>query len=67
MNTNNDVSAKAIVTTTTTENGKQAVKEEVIEGTEEEVEKQLDSYKSDLKQRAVEEKKIIKKVNTSKS
>ncbi len=43
---NDDGTAKAVVTTTTTENGEKVTKEEVFEGTMEEVEAKLEAYKA---------------------
>ncbi len=43
---NDDGTAKAIITTTTTENGKEVTKEEVIEGTLEEVKKKIKTFEN---------------------
>ena len=43
---NDDGTAKATVTTTTTENGKEVTKDEIFEGTLEEVEKKLNAFES---------------------
>jgi K(+)-stimulated pyrophosphate-energized sodium pump len=61
MNENEDGSFKAIVTTTSTENGETVTKEEVFEGTEEEVKAKLDAIK-DVDVQVVEGKKVVKKV-----
>ena len=55
---NDDGSAKATITTTTSENGKQTVKEEVFEGTMEEVKAKVDTYN----QKSSNSKIIIKEI-----
>jgi len=45
---NDDGTAKATVTTTTTENGKEVTKDEIFEGTLEEVEKKLNAFESKI-------------------
>ncbi|RAJ15155.1 sodium-translocating pyrophosphatase [Olleya aquimaris] len=61
MNKNDDGTVKATVTTTTTEKGEEVVKEEVFEGTEDEVRSKIDALKEvDIKVDGT--KKIIKNV-----
>ena len=59
---NDDGTAKAIVTTTTTENGKEVTKDEIFEGTLEEVEKKLNAFKSKIGEIHVDIKKDGDKV-----
>ncbi|MDB0040188.1 sodium-translocating pyrophosphatase [Polaribacter sp.] len=59
---NDDGTAKAIVTTTTTENGKEVTKDEIFEGTLEEVEKKLNAFKSKIREIHVDIKKDGDKV-----
>jgi K(+)-stimulated pyrophosphate-energized sodium pump len=59
---NEDGTAKAVITTTTTENGEKTVKEEVFEGTLEEVEAKLEAYKGNDDNVKIKTKKIIKEV-----
>jgi K(+)-stimulated pyrophosphate-energized sodium pump len=61
MNSNEDGTYKAIVTTTTTENEETKTDYQVIEGTEVEVKAKLDALK-DVEVKAVEGKKVVKKV-----
>ena len=49
--------AKAIITTTSSENGKEVTKKEIIEGTMEEVESKIKSFQSDLDNISIELKK----------
>ena len=59
---NDDGTAKATVTTTTTENGKEVTKDEIFEGTLEEVEKKLNAFKSKIGEIHVDIKKDGDKV-----
>ncbi|MDB4241523.1 sodium-translocating pyrophosphatase [Polaribacter sp.] len=59
---NDDGTAKAIVTTTTTENGKEVTKDEIFEGTLEEVEKKLNAFESKIGEIHVDIKKDGDKV-----
>ncbi|WP_271405826.1 sodium-translocating pyrophosphatase [Tenacibaculum soleae] len=62
INKNDDGTAKAIITTISTENGKEVTKEEIIDGTIEEVENfqsELDNISIKLKK---EDDKIVKKI-----
>jgi K(+)-stimulated pyrophosphate-energized sodium pump len=59
---NDDGTAKALVTTTTTENGESVTKEEVFEGTMEEVEAKLEAYKGEGENVKIKTKKIIEEV-----
>ncbi|MBT8393551.1 MAG: sodium-translocating pyrophosphatase, partial [Bacteroidia bacterium] len=59
---NDDGTAKAVITTTTTENGEETVKEEVFEGTMEEVEAKLEAYKGEGDDVKIKTKKIIEEV-----
>ena len=59
---NDDGTAKATVTTTTTENGKEVTKDEVFEGTLEEVEKKLNAFESKIGEIHVDIKKDGDKV-----
>jgi K(+)-stimulated pyrophosphate-energized sodium pump len=60
MTKNEDGSVKAVVTTTTTENGEAVTKDDIFEGTEAEVKAKLDALK-DVNVK-VEGKKVVKKV-----
>ncbi len=60
MEKNEDGTVKAVVTTTTTENGETKIDEKILEGTEEEVKKQLESLK-DVEVKVKKGKKIIEK------
>ncbi|MBT4780151.1 MAG: sodium-translocating pyrophosphatase [Polaribacter sp.] len=59
---NDDGTAKATVTTTTTENGKEVTKDEIFEGTLEEVEKKLNAFESKIGEIHVDIKKDGDKV-----
>ena len=60
MEKNDDGTVKAIVTTTTTENGEVTTEDKIFEGTEEEVKAKLDALKDvDVK---MEGKKVVKEV-----
>ncbi|MDA9968541.1 sodium-translocating pyrophosphatase [Polaribacter sp.] len=59
---NDDGTAKATVTTTTTENGKELTKDEIFEGTLEEVEKKLNAFESKIGEIHVDIKKDGDKV-----
>ena len=59
---NDDGTAKAVVTIITTENGEKVTKEEVFEGTMEEVEAKLEAYKSKEGNVKIKTKKIIKEI-----
>ena len=59
---NDDGTAKATVTTTTTENGKEVTKNEIFEGTLEEVEKKLNAFESKIGEIHVDIKKDGDKV-----
>ncbi|MDA9336909.1 sodium-translocating pyrophosphatase [Polaribacter sp.] len=59
---NDDGTAKATVTTTTTENGKEVTKDEIFEGTLEEVEKKLNAFESKIGEINVDIKKDGDKV-----
>ena len=58
---NEDGTAKATVTTTTQENGETIVKEEVFEGTLEEVKAQIDAYDKGTTVKVIE-KRIVKEI-----
>ncbi len=60
---NDDGRAKAIVTTTTTENGEKTIKEEVFEGTMEEVKAKIDALE-DVDVNIEKGKKVVKKIKT---
>ncbi|MDT0558547.1 sodium-translocating pyrophosphatase [Ichthyenterobacterium sp. W332] len=60
MTTNDDGTVKAVVTTTTTENGEDVTKEEIFEGTEAEVKAKIDALE-DVDTR-VKGKKVVKKI-----
>ena len=60
MTKNNDGTVKAIVSTTSTENGEAVTKDEIFEGTMEEVKAKIDALKGDTV--VVEGKKVVKKV-----
>ena len=60
MTKNDDGSVKAVVTTTTTENGEAVTKDEIFEGTEAEVKAKLDALK-DVNVK-VEGKKVVKEI-----
>jgi len=59
---NDDGTAKATVTTTTTENGKEVTKDEIFEGTLEEVKKKLNAFESKIGEIHVDIKKDGDKV-----
>lgn len=59
---NADGKAKAVITTTTTENGEKVTTEEVFEGTLEEVEAKLEAYKGKDGNVKIKTKKVIKEV-----
>ena len=59
---NEDGTAKAIVTTTTIENGETITKEEIIEGTFEEIEAKLEAYKKAEGVNVKVKKKVIKEI-----
>jgi len=61
MNANEDGTVKAIVTTTTTENGATSTEEKVIEGTEAEVKAEIDALK-DVDVEIKKGKKVVKEV-----
>jgi K(+)-stimulated pyrophosphate-energized sodium pump len=61
MNANEDGTVKAIVTTTTTENGATSTEEKVIEGTEAEVKAEIDALK-DVDLEIKKGKKVVKEV-----
>ena len=61
MTKNDDGTVKAVVTTTTTENGEAVVKDEIFEGTKEEVEAKLEALK-DVEVKLEKGKKVIEKV-----
>jgi len=61
MEANEDGTAKAVVTTTTTENGKTMTDEKVIEGTMEEVKAKVESLK-DVDAEVRVKKKVIKEI-----
>ncbi len=58
---NDDGTAKAIVTTTSTENGEAVTKEEIFEGTEEEVNAKIDALK-DVDVNIEKGEKVVKKI-----
>ena len=62
MKKNDDGTVNATVTTTTTENGKEIVNEEVFAGTEEEVMAKVEAYKGDASDVNIKVKKVIEKV-----
>ena len=62
MKKNEDGTVKATVTTTTTENGKEIVNEEVFAGTEEEVLAKVEAFKGDASDVNIKVKKVIEKV-----
>ncbi len=62
MKKNEDGTVKATVTTTTTENGKEIVNEEVFAGTKEEVLAKVEAYKEDASDVNIKVKKVIEKV-----
>ena len=57
-----DGTAKAIVTTTSTENGEVLTKEEIFEGTLEEVKAKVEAYEGDISEMHVNTKKIIEEI-----
>jgi K(+)-stimulated pyrophosphate-energized sodium pump len=57
LNKNDDATAKAVVTTTTLENGIKVTKDEIIEGTAEEAEKKVKAIDKELGQLHVDVKK----------
>ncbi|MGB5668787.1 MAG: sodium-translocating pyrophosphatase [Maribacter sp.] len=59
---NDDGTTKATVTTTTTENGKEIVKEEIFEGTEDEVKAKIEVYNDKSSGVNIKVKKVIEKV-----
>ncbi|CAM1351223.1 sodium-translocating pyrophosphatase [Tenacibaculum insulae] len=63
---NDDGTAKATITTTATENGKEVTKEDVFEGTMEEVESQVKKFQNDLDNVSIQLKndgnKIVKEI-----
>ncbi|MFD2568759.1 sodium-translocating pyrophosphatase [Pseudotenacibaculum haliotis] len=60
---NKDNTVKAVVTTSTTnENGETVTKEEIFEGTQEEVEKKIEAFKGDAENVKIKIKKEVKKV-----
>ena len=61
MSANEDGTVKAIVTTTTTENGATFTEEKVIEGTEAEVKAEIDALK-DVDVEIKKGKKVVKEV-----
>ncbi|MBT8298285.1 MAG: sodium-translocating pyrophosphatase [Maribacter sp.] len=62
MKKNDDGTVNATVTTTTTENGEESVKEEVFTGTEEEVKAKVEAYKGDASDIKIKVKKVIEEV-----
>ncbi|MEQ6123158.1 sodium-translocating pyrophosphatase [Pseudotenacibaculum sp. MALMAid0570] len=60
MTKNDDGTVKAVVTTSTTENGETVTKEEIFEGTKEEVEKKIEAFKGTDKNIKVRIKKEVK-------
>ena len=60
MTKNDDGTVKAIVTTTSNENGEESTKEEIIEGTEEEVKAKVEALKDS--EGEVKGKKVVKKI-----
>ena len=61
MTKNDDGTVKAVVTTTTTENDEVTTKEEIFEGTKEEVDAKLEALK-DVEVKLEKGKKVVKKV-----
>ena len=59
---NDDGTAKATVTTTTTENGEEVTKDEIFEGTLEEVKKKLNAFESEIGENHIDIKKDGDKV-----
>ena len=62
MEANEDGTAKATVTTTTTENGESVVDEQIIEGTIEEVKAKVEALKDVDAEVKVMKEKVIKEV-----
>ncbi|MGB1307870.1 MAG: proton/sodium-translocating pyrophosphatase, partial [Oceanihabitans sp.] len=62
MTKNDDDTVKAIVTTTTAENGAETVKEEVFEGTEADVKAKIDAMNATSKDVKVKVEKIVEEV-----
>ena len=61
MTTNEDGTVKATVMTTSTENGETVTKEEIFEGTKEEVEQKIKAFKGDAEDVKIKIKKEVKK------
>ena len=62
MTNNEDGTVKAVVITTSNENGKTVTKEEIFEGTKEEVEKKIEAFEKDLENVKIKIKKEVKKM-----
>lgn len=62
MTNNEDGTVKAVVMTTSNENGEEVTKEEIFEGTKEEVEKKIEAYEKDLENVKIKIKKEVKKM-----
>lgn len=62
MTNNEDGTVKAVVITTSTENGESVTKEEIFEGTKEEVEKKIEAFEKDLENVKIKVKKEVKKM-----
>lgn len=62
MTKKDDGTVKAVVMTSTTENGETVTKEEIFEGTQEEVEKKIEAFKGDAENVKIKIKKEVKKV-----
>ncbi|MFY0603070.1 MAG: sodium-translocating pyrophosphatase [Flavobacteriaceae bacterium] len=61
MTKNEDGTVKAVVTTSTTENGETVTKDEVFEGTKEEVEQKVKAFQTTLENVKIKVKKKVKK------
>ncbi len=62
MTNNEDGTVKAVVITTSNENGEEVTKEEIFEGTKEEVEKKIEAFEKDLENVKIKIKKEVKKM-----
>ncbi len=60
MTTNEDGTVKAVVTTSSNENGEATTKEEIFTGTEEEVKAKIDALKETIGN--LKGKKVVKKI-----